>query len=111
MLRFLCKARGDFTGRQLAGIVGYSHTHTMAALDDLEAHGLVNRRYAGRAHLFSINMDNAIVSRVLVPAFEVESGLINDLADRFYDGIGKKLISVTLFGSVARGERGGRKRR
>ncbi|MBU4193746.1 MAG: nucleotidyltransferase domain-containing protein [Actinobacteria bacterium] len=104
LLRFLCRARSDFTGRQLAGIVGYSHTHTMAALDDLEAYGLVNRRYAGKAHLFSLNMDNVIVSRVLVPAFEVESGLINDLADRFYDGIGKKLISVTLFGSVARGE-------
>lgn len=104
LLRFLCKAMSGFTGRQLAGFVGYSHTHTMAALDDLEAHGLVSRIYAGNSHLFSINMENAIVSRVLIPAFEVESGLINDLADRFYDGIGKNLISVILFGSVAKGE-------
>lgn len=104
LLRLLCRTRSDFTGRELARFIGYSHTHTLSALGELEADGLVTRRHVGNAYLFSVNIDNAIVSRVLIPAFKVESHLISDLADRFYDGIGKKLISVILFGSVARGE-------
>ncbi|MHB8896482.1 MAG: nucleotidyltransferase domain-containing protein [Candidatus Geothermincolia bacterium] len=95
---------GGSTGRQLAGLVGYSHTHTMAALDDLELQGLVTRRYAGNAHVFSINEENAVVTDILIPAFLFESNLLDALADMFYQGLGQKLVSVTLFGSVARGE-------
>lgn len=104
LLRVLYRTGGSFTGRGLAELTGYSHTHAMAALADLEAQGLVKMRRAGNSYMFTINKDNAIVSRVLVPAFDFESELINNLADRFYGGLGKTLVSVTLFGSVARGE-------
>jgi len=104
ILRTLYRTGGSFTGRRLAGLVGYSHTHTMATLADLEAQGLVDMRRAGNSYMFSINMKNEVVKGILAPAFELESELINNLADRFYDGLGKVLVSVTLFGSVARGE-------
>jgi predicted nucleotidyltransferase len=106
ILRQLCSTRHGFTGRQLAEWIGYSHTQTMAALDDLESQGLVARQHAGRAHLFTVNDDNIIVSDILIPAFSVERDLLNTLADMFYDKIGQKLTSVILFGSVARGEEG-----
>lgn len=106
LLRHLSGAKGGSTGRQLAGLVGYSHTHTMAALDDLELQGLVTRRYAGNAHVFSIDEENAVVTDILIPAFLFESNLLNTLADMFYQGLGQKLVSVTLFGSVARDEEG-----
>ncbi|MCJ7745034.1 MAG: MarR family transcriptional regulator, partial [Actinobacteria bacterium] len=104
LLRTLYRAGGGFTGRNLAELTGYSHTHTMAALADLEAQGLVKMRRAGNSYMFTINKDHALVSGVLVPAFDFESELTNNLADRYYDGLGKSLVSVTLFGSVARGE-------
>ena len=104
LLRVLYRTGGGLTGRRLAGLVGYSHTHTMATLADLEAQGLVNMRHAGNSYMFSINMKNEIVRGIVAPAFELESELMNNLADRFYDGLGKTLVSVTLFGSVARGE-------
>jgi len=104
LLRFLCRTEGSLTGRQLAGFVGYSHTHTIWTLNELEAHGLVKKRRAGNSYLFSINKENAIVSRVLVPAFQVEANLLDDMAERFFEGLGNDLIDVTVFGSVARGE-------
>lgn len=104
LLRLLYRTGGSFSGRRLAELTGYSHTHTMAALSDLEAQGLVKMSRAGNSYMFTINKDHAIVSGVLVPAFDFESELTNNLADRFYDGLGKSLVSVTLFGSVARGE-------
>jgi predicted nucleotidyltransferase len=104
LLRVLYRSGGGFTGRRLAQLSGYSHTQTMSVLVDLENHGLVKMRRAGNSYMFTINRDNAVVSEVLGPAFEFESELINNLADRFYDGLGKKLASVILFGSVARGE-------
>ncbi|MBU1671276.1 MAG: nucleotidyltransferase domain-containing protein [Actinobacteria bacterium] len=64
----------------------------------------MNRQEVGRAHLFTINGDHVIVSEVLMPAFRVERELLNTLADMFYDHFGQKLLSITLFGSVARGE-------
>jgi uncharacterized protein len=104
LLRILNSAGGSFTGRRLAELSGYSHTHTMTALTDLEAQGLVKMKRAGNSYMFTINRDNAIVSGVLSPAFDFESELINNLADMFYDGLGRSLVSVILFGSVARGE-------
>jgi predicted nucleotidyltransferase len=104
LLRVLYRTGGGLTGRRIAGLVGYSHTHTMATLADLEAQGLVNMIRAGNSYMFSINMKNEIVKGILAPAFELESELIGILADRFYDGLGKALVSVTLFGSVARRE-------
>lgn len=84
--------------------MGYSHTQAMTALANLETQGLVKMRRAGNSYMFTPNRDNAIVSEVLIPAFDFESELVNSLADRFYDGLGKSLSSVILFGSVAREE-------
>lgn len=78
----------------------------MSALDDLESQGLVTRTYAGSAHVFIINEENAVVTDILIPAFNSESNLLNALGDIFYEGLGRKLVSVIVFGSVARGEEG-----
>jgi predicted nucleotidyltransferase len=43
-------------------------------------------------------------SRILIPAFKIEGQLIQDLANRFFETMGKDLVSVILYGSVARGE-------
>jgi len=104
ILRRLCSSPYGYSGRQLAEWIGYSHTQTLAVLNDLELQGLVNRQEVGRAHLFTINEDHLIVSEILMPAFRVERQMLHTLVDLYYDHFGQKLLLVTLFGSVARGE-------
>jgi predicted nucleotidyltransferase len=104
ILRVLSKNAHIFTGRELARLVGYSHTQTNSALVELEMNGLVIRRHLGNANAYSLNDGNLLVSRIIIPAFQIEERLIQDLANRFFEGIGKDLVSIVLFGSAARGE-------
>jgi len=104
LLRVLAKNASVFTGRELARLVGYSHTQTNSVLAELEIDGLVMKRHIGNANTYSLNRDNLLVSRIIVPAFRIEGQLIQDLANRFFEGMGKDLVSIILFGSAARGE-------
>jgi predicted nucleotidyltransferase len=104
ILRVLSKGGHIFTGRELARLVGYSHTQTNSALAELEMSGLVIKRHVGNANAYSLNDNNLLISRIIIPAFRIEERLIQDLANRFFEGIGKDLISIMLFGSAARGE-------
>ena len=104
LLRVLSKTRGTYTGRELARLVGYSHTHTNSALAELEINGLVIRRKAGNSYLYSLNEDSVLLSRIIDPAFRIEQGLLQDLANAFFERLGRDLMSIVLFGSVARGE-------
>ncbi|MCG2794712.1 MAG: helix-turn-helix domain-containing protein [Actinomycetia bacterium] len=102
VLRHLSRGPGPYTGRDLARASGYSHTQTYKALAELETLGVITRQHAGTSYLYSLDKGNYIVSHILLPAIEAERQLIAELAGRFYTGLGQDLISVVLFGSVAR---------
>jgi predicted nucleotidyltransferase len=104
ILRVLSKSAHLFTGRELARLVGYSHTQTNSALAELEMNGLVIKRHLGNANAYSLNDSNLLISRIIIPAFVIEERLIQELTNRFFEGIGKDLVSIILFGSAARGE-------
>jgi predicted nucleotidyltransferase/DNA-binding HxlR family transcriptional regulator len=104
ILRVLNRTHGQFTGREISRLVGYSPTHTISTLRDLESEGLVWSQRAGKADLFSLNERSPAVQAVLDPMFEWEQGLFSDLAGMFEAALGDKLLEVRLFGSVARGE-------
>ncbi len=104
ILRVLSKHAPALTGRELARRVGYSHTQTNSALAELEMNGLVMKRHLGNANVYSLNDGNLLASRIIIPAFQIEERLIQDLANRFFAGMGKDLASIILFGSAARGE-------
>ena len=104
ILRILYRTRGQFTGREISRLVGYSPTHTISTLRYLESEGLVVSQRAGKADLFSLNERSSAVSAVLDPILEWEQGLLADLASIFKETLDKRLIEVRLFGSVARGE-------
>lgn len=106
ILRLLSRTRSDHTGRELAGLIGYSHNATRSALEELESSGLVIHRQAGRANLYSLDADNVIYTDILSPAFLVEDRLLNEVASIISRWIGDDLSSIVLFGSVARGEEG-----
>lgn len=102
IIRTLYESGRPLTGMKLARAAGYSHTQTYKALDDLEILGVITKDYVGASHIYSINLRSYVVNEMLVPALIAEKKILSALASRFYDRIGKDLVSITLYGSVAR---------
>ena len=104
LLRVLVRTKSSFTGRELARLIGHSQNQTRLALEELERNGLVVWQSAGRSHLYSADKDNIIITDLLEAGFRLEDNLLNQLAAGFFEEVGKDLVSVVLFGSVAKGE-------
>lgn len=104
VLRMLHRTRGQFTGREVSRLVGYSPTHTISTLRHLESEGLVVSQRAGKTDLFSLNERSSAVRGVLDPALRWEQNLFTELAGIFEERLGNRLLAVKLFGSVASGE-------
>jgi predicted nucleotidyltransferase len=45
-----------------------------------------------------------VVREILMPALRAERGMVRAITQRFYDHLGEDLLSVVVFGSVARKE-------
>lgn len=92
----------ELSGRAIARKSELSPTTTNLALGDLASHGIVSSRTEGRSHLWSLQQGNAVVRQIRGLA-----KLQDERAGRVVaDALGSEPISVTLFGSVARGESG-----
>ena len=90
------------SGRAIARLSNLSPTTTNLALGDLASHGIVSSRADGRSHLWSLRSENALVKQ-LVGLARVQDEQAGQVVA---DALGSEPISVTLFGSVARGESG-----
>lgn len=104
IIRTLYESGRPLTGLKLARAVGYSHTQTYKALDELETLGVVRKDHAGASDLYSINPRSYLVNEMLVPALLAEKRMLKALASMFYERMGRDLVSITLYGSVARRE-------
>lgn len=104
VLRLLTRTRSTHTGRELARLIGQSHNATRFALEELERNGLITKQQAGRSNLYSLDEDNILFSEILLPAFKLEERLLDEVAKILSRELGKKLLDIILFGSVARGE-------
>lgn len=90
------------SGRAIARQSDLSPTTTNLALGDLASHGIVSSRVDGRSHLWSLRSENPLVKQ-LVGFARVQDEQAGQVVA---DALGSEPISVTLFGSVARGESG-----
>lgn len=93
----------QWTGRELALHAGVSQPQAAIALEALRQNGLVERRQAGRARLWSLNREH-LLAKWLEP-FGKPSLRLGKL---LVEGLGKKIglskiAKIVLFGSVARG--------
>lgn len=104
ILRLFYRTRGMFSGREISRLVGFSPTHTISNLRELEALGLILRQRAGNTDLYQLNEKSAAINGVLTPIFTWENELIDELAKMYEDKLGDKLVSIKLFGSAAKGE-------
>ncbi len=103
ILRFYSKhPEMELTKRELARLIGLSHTSVNAAVPDLVSIGLLQVKFAGRSHIYSVDKDSFLLEP-LSRLFLSESAFTQDIIDL----IKKELKGVgicILFGSYARKE-------
>jgi len=104
LIRVLVRTKGSFTGRELARLIGYSQNQTRLALEELERNGVVVRQSAGRSYLYSADNENILIKDFLEAGFGLEDALLDRMAGVYLEEVGRDLVSVVLFGSVAKGE-------
>jgi predicted nucleotidyltransferase len=105
VLGVLAGAEDEFTGRRIHRVLGRGSEHGVRkAADRLVEQGIVSRRQAGQAKLYSLNR-----SHLAAPYVEGLGSLRSQLVGRLKETVGswkKPAAAVLLFGSVARGEAG-----
>jgi predicted nucleotidyltransferase len=103
LLRYLATHEGLHTGRALARAAGVDPKRAAEALVDLVEAGLVERRHAGRAFLYSLNRNNYAVGEILLPAFIKERDWLQRLGDEIRRSV-PGINSVILYGSWSKGK-------
>ena len=104
VLRVLAKGELDFTGRQIADMAGLNPQTCQNTLDRLNDLRLLAVRRVGRAYLYRLKSNNAIVNQMLAPLFNTEKNLLANELTKVANRLEGTAIAVILFGSVARGE-------
>ncbi|HLF94118.1 MAG TPA: nucleotidyltransferase domain-containing protein [Planctomycetota bacterium] len=104
LLRMMVRTRGEHTGRGLARLLGLDAKTCHTALQDLARQGVVEFRKAGPAFLYRLNDLHALLRNLLEPLFEREEALLADYARDLEKHVGGRILSLILFGSVARKE-------
>lgn len=103
VLSVLAGAEDEFSGRRIQRMLGYgSEPGVRKAADRLVREGIVEKRHAGRANLYSLNR-----AHVAAPHIEGLASLRAQLIKRLHGlvaGWASPPVSALLFGSVARGE-------
>lgn len=106
ILRILYRG-AELTGREIARKAELSPRAAQQALQELYATGGVLRKTAGASYLFSLNRARYVVENILSPLFESEQGLGAAIIKELRKALpAKGIVSVIMFGSVARGESG-----
>jgi len=105
VLNVLAGTTRPLTGREIARLVGRnSHSGVRDVLNRLAEHGVVERREAGRAFLYTLNRDH-----LATPAVEALAAMRSELLSRLRREIESWEVTpshVSLFGSMARGDGG-----
>jgi predicted nucleotidyltransferase len=103
-LRILCR-EAELTGREIARKADLSPRAAQQALQELHAKGIVHRQTVGASYLFSLNKDRYVVKSMLSPLFQSEQGLLDTMIKELREALPHHgIISIIVFGSVARGQ-------
>ncbi len=104
VLRILYRGT-ELTGREIARKADLSPRAAQQALQELYATGVVHRKAVGASYLFSLNRSRYVVEKILSPLFDGEQGLGAAMIEELRKALPPKgIVSIIMFGSVARGE-------
>ena len=104
ILRYLCRAGGEHTGRAIGRAIQVSHPSVHRALRTLASRGMVHAIRHGPAIAYRLNEDHWLICRGLIPLFEAEAAFLTTLGEAVRSAAGVPVRSVLVFGSVARDE-------
>jgi predicted nucleotidyltransferase len=104
VLRALWRAPTAMTGRQVQQLAGLHNLTVMQSLTNLEHLGLVRRRAAGRAYLYSLKRQHEVVRAIVDPVFQAEQALPTQFKRRLAQCLRRYCLSAVLYGSVARNQ-------
>ena len=105
ILRHLAAGHQEKTGRQLAKIARVSQPALLPPLRDLVQQGVLEKKIRGRSHVFTLNRKNILVEKGLLPLFNLEANVLEELKQLLQDTFGETGIdSALVYGSIARGE-------
>jgi len=115
IIRLFISKREDFmaSGREIAKLVGLTPPAAHSTLKELYNQDILKREIIGKQHIYRINFSNRIVKDILQPAFQKERSIKEDIKDFLSKKIAerrinKDIVSLMLYGSLARGETHGR---
>lgn len=92
------------SGRQIALELKMGVWACHRSLRELVSLGVLEMVNTGRSYLYRMNRESYIARELLIPLFEKERGMLFDFIERGLSEIKPALISLILFGSVARGD-------
>ncbi|MCD5401362.1 winged helix-turn-helix domain-containing protein, partial [candidate division NPL-UPA2 bacterium] len=69
ILRFLCRAEAEWSGRQIAREIKVSPAACHKALRELNNERALLLRSIGKSHLYCLNKENLIISELLKPLY------------------------------------------
>ncbi|MDF1612086.1 MAG: nucleotidyltransferase domain-containing protein [Stygiobacter sp.] len=104
VLRALNKYNIGISGREVSRVAKTSIKNCFVALNDLEQLGLVKRIRGGRDHFFSLNRENYLVQKIIIPLFEIENNFVELIEKDLKKVFSNKCEKVFIFGSVIRKE-------
>ncbi len=104
VIRELRYTKNGFSGREIAKRAGLSAPAAMNSLSHLESLKIVNRQIGGRDHIFTLNFSNYFVKVILLSLLDAESKFYDSIVNDIKKALSKNVVSVFLFGNVARKE-------
>lgn len=104
ILRYLCRAGGEHTGRAISRAVHISHPAVHRALRTLAGREIVQAVRHGPAISYQLNEEHWLVRTGIRPLFDAESTFFTAVGEAVRKAAGVPVRSVIVFGSVARGD-------
>lgn len=103
ILRVLSSSPQPLSGRQVGELSLLSHRGAIQALESLVGLGAVRQRRVGAAYQYSLSRGNMAVETIIAPALKAEASILDDLKKSITAHFRGKAVSLTLYGSLARG--------
>ena len=103
ILRYLCRAGGEHTGRAIGRAVQVSHPAVHRTLRALAGRAMVQAVRHGPAIAYRLNEDHWLIRTGIRPLFDAESAFLSTVGEAVRQAAGVPVRSVLVFGSVARG--------
>jgi predicted nucleotidyltransferase len=103
ILRVLSSSPQPLSGRQVGELSLLSHRGAIQALESLVELGAVRQRRVGAAYQYSLSHGNMAVETIIAPSLKAEASILDDLKKNITAQFRGKAVSLTLYGSLARG--------